>query len=359
MTKNIGQIILLFAGFISINAQELKPSKFLKPNKTLHDFGIIQQANGEVSYTFVVKNFSSKSVMINNVVPECSCTEPTWTKESIALGAEGQIKVGYKADHYPGVFDKKITVYTTYDTFELKIVGKVLPKPLSNVEKEFPHSIGNLRFKDDVFAMNTIYDNSTKTKEFLVYNDSSKALKGLYFQNIPPHISIVFPEVIDSKSQAKIMVSFDPIKWNDYGHTIEYLSLVVGGVKKEMSVIGNVSPYIPNYTQAELTNAPRLKMDSLASFNFGSIQTNQVYTKRIILQNIGDSDLKILKIKPACACITIDLNEKIILKPNQTKVISLYFDTKDRSGSTKKSVYFYSNDPMDPAHVFKIIAEVK
>jgi hypothetical protein len=74
---------------------------------------------------------------------------------------------------------------------------------------------------------------------------------------------------------------------------------------------------------------------------------------------LGNTDLKILKIKPACTCITLDVSEKIVLKPNQSKVVTITFDTTDRSGTTKKSVYFYSNDPLDPAHVLKVTAEVK
>lgn len=359
MIRKLFSLATLFILVLSVQAQDLRQSKALQPNKYTHDFGIIKQVDGEVFYTFTVKNISDRIVMINSANPECSCTEPVWTQEGIPVGANGDIKVGYKADHYPGEFNKKITVYTNLDTFELRITGKVIPKPLSDVEKEYPVSIGKIRMKDDAFMMNTIYDNAIKTKEFVIYNDSSKAIKGLKFENVPAHVMIVVPEIIEPKSHSKITVSFDPMKWNDYGHTIDYVSVKVGTVKKEMSVIANVSPFIPVYTQAELTNAPRLKMDSLNNYNFGVIRTDSLYTKKIALQNIGNSDLTILKIKPACACITVDINDKIVIKPNQTKVVTLSFDTKDRTGNTKKSIYFYSSDPTDPAHVLKISADIK
>lgn len=359
MRKNI--ILCLSLLFVSIGsfAQELKPSYFLKPNKYEHDFGVIKQENGEVYYTFKLQNISSGNVMINSANPECSCTEPTWTNESIKPNEFGEIKVGYKADVYPGSFTKKITVYTNVDTFDLRIHGKVTPKPLTEVEKEYAYNVGALRFKKDDFAMNTIYDNAPKSIEFLVYNDSSKAINKLKFENVPSYITIVAPEVIASKAQEKIVVTFDPIKFNDYGYTIDYVKLNVGKNSKEFSIMANVSPFIPTYSLADLTNAPKLKMDSLKAFDFKVIKKDSVYTKKVLIQNIGATDLKILKIKPACTCITTDLNEKLILKPNQSRVVTIYFDTHGRTGTTKKNIYFYSSDPLDPAHVYKISADIR
>lgn len=359
MTKKFSFISLAFLLVSNCLSQDLKPSKYLIPNKYLHDFGVVKQESGEVYYTFDLKNTSNRTVVISTVQPECSCTEPTWTEEEIKSGGTAKINVGYKADHYPGEFDKKITVYTTADTFELKIIGKVTPKPLSDIEKEYPINIGALRLKDDVFGLNTIYDNTPKTKEFMIYNDSTKAINNLKFENLPKYLSISIPASIPPKTQSKITVVFDPKIYNDYGHSIDYLPLKVGANSKEIPVMANISPYIPNYSQAELAKAPRLKTDSLDIINLGVLSANSKYARKITIANSGFSELKILSIKPACPCITSDFKEKFTLKPNESKVITLVFDTQGRSGNTKKSVYIYSTDPSNPAHVFKMSADIR
>lgn len=359
MTKKIVLLSFLISSIFSAFSQELIPSKYLTPNKYTHDFGVVKQENGEVFYTFELKNTSKKTIAISSVVPECSCTEPTWTKEEIKNGGIAKINVGYKADHYPGEFNKKITVYTTADTFELKIFGKVIPKPLSEVEKEFPYNVGALRMKHDLLGLNTIFDNAPKTKEFMIYNDSTKALKGLKFENVPKYLKIEFEDSIPVKSQSKVKVTFDPIVYKDYGHCIDYLPLTVGGTTKEIPVMANISPYIPNYTPAELAKAPHLRIDSLDVINLGVLQTNNKYTHVVKITNTGSSNLVLLSVKPACPCITSDFKERVTIKPNQTKSITLTFDTQGRSGNTKKSVYFYSNDPSNPAYVFKLQAEIK
>jgi hypothetical protein len=358
MLKNLFASVLVFSSVLA-NAQSLKTSKVLTPNKVIHDFGIVNQIDGDVSYVFKVKNVSTKNVLITTVQPECSCTEPKWTDKEIAPTASGEITVGYNASHYPGEFEKKITVYTTADTFELKIIGKVVPKPLSDLEREYPFKVGSLRFQENVVRMNTIYDNEPKTIEVVFYNDSSKALYKQHFDQVPAYLHVKMPDTIPAKSVSKMTVSFNPLVYKDYGHTIDYISLKVGKNKTEFSVSGNVTPYIPNYTPAQLSQAPRMLIDSINTVDLGEIKSDSVYTQRIKIQNTGKTDLKIMKVKPACTCITSDLSSMVTISPGQSKTMTLAFDTKGREGKTKKNIYIYSNDPSNPAYVFKLLADVQ
>jgi hypothetical protein len=358
MIKKIVTCLLSVLAF-AVYGQELKQSKYFALTKYAHDFGITKQEDGDLTYVFKLRNTSQKTVLITSVVPECSCTEPTWTQNEITTGGSGEINVGYKASHYPGDFEKKITVFTTADTFELKISGKVTPKPLTDIEQEYPIQIGALRFQDQVIGLNTIYDNTPKTIEVMFYNDSTKAIRNLKFDNLPAYLRMKLPDTISPKSPNKMMVSFDPKIFNDYGHTIDYIPLTVSGKKLEFSVTGNVTPYIPNYTAAELAKAPRMLIDSANTIDLGAIKRDTVYSAKINIQNTGKTDLAILKIKPACDCIKSDVTQKVIIKPGESKTVTINFDTKDRSGKTKKNIYIYSNDPANPAFIFKLIADVK
>lgn len=347
--------ILLFQ---QVFGQDLLTSKHLTPTKSTHDFGIIKQEDGAVNYDFVVRNTSGEEVLIYDVVPECSCTEPKWSKEKIAPKASSKINVGFNAGHYPGVFEKRITVCTSADTFELKILGKVIPKPLSDVEKAFPYAIGGLRFSKETFAMHSVFDNKIKTKEFMVYNDSNVAITEVKFSNVPKYIQIKLPDSLGPKTQHKIEVSFDPVKLRDYGYITDYIKVNVGEYSTEMAVMANVSPYIPNYTEKERLLAGTLSLDVENELDLGKIKTDSVYKHVIKVQNTGTKNLKIMKIKPACNCITIENDEVLVLKKGEVKEVVILFDTKNRLGKTKKSIYFYSNDPQNPAKVFRVIANV-
>lgn len=77
---------LLMAGFFS--------AQTITFDKTTIDYGTIKKGS-DGNREFVVKNIGDKPLIITNVKPACGCTTPTWTKEPIAPGKTGVIKVWY------------------------------------------------------------------------------------------------------------------------------------------------------------------------------------------------------------------------------------------------------------------------
>ncbi len=78
---------------------------------TVHDFGKVDTRDGAVSCSFTVTNISEEPLNIFAVTTTCSCTTSTWTRESIAPGAEGKIEVTFTNDEGPYPFDKTLNVY--------------------------------------------------------------------------------------------------------------------------------------------------------------------------------------------------------------------------------------------------------
>lgn len=96
---------------------------------TVHEFGTFLEGE-KVSYVFKYKNTGDNPLILEDVRPSCGCTLPEWTKDPIAPGAEGLIKVVYNSEGRPGEFHKTITVIanTAAEVVLLKIQGKVTPK---------------------------------------------------------------------------------------------------------------------------------------------------------------------------------------------------------------------------------------
>jgi len=106
-----------------------KPLTTMAFADTVHEFGTINEGE-KVSYTFKYKNTGENPLILEDVRPSCGCTLPEWTKDPIAPGAEGLIKVVYNSEGRPGEFHKTITVIanTAEEVSLLKIQGKVTPK---------------------------------------------------------------------------------------------------------------------------------------------------------------------------------------------------------------------------------------
>jgi hypothetical protein len=119
-------VILCTAGMASAQQKEAAITVI---DSTSYDFGDIKEADGPASHTFIVMNNGELPLVISRVVPSCGCTTPDWTKEPIAPGKTGDIKVTYNPQGRPGKFVKTISVYSNgkaNGSYLLTIRGNVI-----------------------------------------------------------------------------------------------------------------------------------------------------------------------------------------------------------------------------------------
>ncbi len=96
-------------------------------DKTEHDFGTISESGGMVEYKFVFKNTGDTPLVVNKVSTSCGCTAPEWSKEPIAPGKQGFIKVTFNPKGRSGNVNKSLTVFTNGNpsSIWLKIKGDI------------------------------------------------------------------------------------------------------------------------------------------------------------------------------------------------------------------------------------------
>src|ERR1035437_2226986 len=100
-------VIMICSPFLNF-AQDAKAR--IAFEKLQHNFGTFKEELGVQSVAFNFKNDGTVPLILNNVQASCGCTTPEWTREPIAPGAKGVIKVSYDARNRPGVFNKTIRV---------------------------------------------------------------------------------------------------------------------------------------------------------------------------------------------------------------------------------------------------------
>lgn len=122
------QIIFIFMAILLATGMASAQKKaVISAEVTAHDFGDIKEADGKVSHTFVIQNKGEAPLVLTRVIASCGCTTPEWTKEPIAPGKTGDIKVTYNPAGRPGSFAKTISVYSNGKTgsYVLTIRGNV------------------------------------------------------------------------------------------------------------------------------------------------------------------------------------------------------------------------------------------
>jgi hypothetical protein len=121
---------LFFA--VALHAQQTFPTPVDSTAKakitfeqTNHDFGVIE-VGADGSTLFKFKNEGTVPLVLANVQASCGCTTPSWTREPVAPGASGEIKVTYDTKRI-GSFSKSITVTSNAANSPviLRIAGEV------------------------------------------------------------------------------------------------------------------------------------------------------------------------------------------------------------------------------------------
>ena len=96
-------------------------------DKTIHDFGTINENGGTVNATFTITNNTKASILLIHVSASCGCTAPNWTKEPIEPGKTGEVTATFNPKGRIGPFDKSVTIMTSGnpDRLTVRIKGTV------------------------------------------------------------------------------------------------------------------------------------------------------------------------------------------------------------------------------------------
>lgn len=99
---------------------------------TEHDFGTIDQGTN-VEHLFKFKNTGNAPLVVVDAKSSCGCTVPTWSRESIPPGGEGEMLVKFNGSGQNQVSKTVTITANTRNGKELiKIKAFVTPKPGTN-----------------------------------------------------------------------------------------------------------------------------------------------------------------------------------------------------------------------------------
>jgi hypothetical protein len=113
----------------SVATQIDQDAPVIKFEKSVHDFGTVTDGD-TVKYNFAFTNVGKKDLIIANASASCGCTVPSFPKEAIKPGQNGEIKVVFNSTGRVGKVDKIVTVVanTQPDQTQVKIIGEVKSK---------------------------------------------------------------------------------------------------------------------------------------------------------------------------------------------------------------------------------------
>jgi hypothetical protein len=355
---------LLMAIFLCLplvnRAQTATDKSRITFEKLQHNFGTFKEELGVQTIAFNFKNEGTVPLILNNVQASCGCTTPEWTRDPVAPGAKGIIKVSYDPRNRPGVFNKTIRVSSNADNADvvLTILGEVTPR-VRTIEEDYPNEIGPLRAKTNHIAFVQIKENQVKKDSTEIINNTDKPIQ-LSFKTPPPHLSAVIkPATLAPKQKGYIVVTFDANKIKAYGFVMGRIYLNVDGqddYKNSIAVSTTLEEDFSGLSADDLKNAPIVKYD-LESFDFGDIKPGSKVEHTFNLKNEGKKDLIIRDVKSSCGCTAVSPSKNIVAS-GESVPLKVTFDSTGKNGRNNKTITVITNDPKNPTTVLRISSNI-
>lgn len=316
-------------------------------DKTTHDFGKINEADGRVTTIFTFKNEGMTPLVVSNVRASCGCTTPKWTREPIEPGQTGELTVTYNPLGRPGRFQKTVTVTSnaTEASIRLYIKGEVIPKPAKPVD-QYPVKMGALSLKKNSLHFGSMLQGSNKLLEIEYANLGEDELHvALLISNqdsyIKPNVTM---ETVAPGQTGKLQLALQSAESPLVGPVNAKAYVVVNGKRiiskeYEIRISANIKEDFSQLSVEERQQAPIVEV--LKEIDLGTISATKKSSSKITITNAGinpllvrrviinDDDITYVVPKSAIkagrkADIRLELNNHLQLKPAQySRILTL------------------------------------
>ena len=316
-----------------------------------HDFGTIQEADGDATIVFKFKNEGDSPLLITRAQASCGCTSPEFTKKPLKPGETGEVKVTYHAKGRPGPFDKSVYVYSNDKATErvmLTITGNVI----SNNDKVLTYTEqlgGGIRVKTTSLNFFDVYPGRpNRTRALMVYNESDQPVT-LTFRNAPKHLDFVCePSVIEAKGEGRINVTFVTDRVKDWGPRKDLFDIFVKGKETKMkanhiTVLADIWEDFSDLDSKDMESAPEIELsDNILSF--GKDAKNR--TKEVTIRNTGKQKLVIRKVQNDKEKSFQAKVDDTVIKPGETTTLTITYNPSGGKIDGKgHHITIISNDP--------------
>jgi hypothetical protein len=352
-------LLILGGQFYNNYAQFTEPS--ISFDKTSYNFGNINELDGLKTHEFIFTNNGTQPLVIYDITTSCGCTVPEWSKEPVAPGGTGSVKVTFDPLGRPGAFRKNITVKSNAreSNTVIYIVGMVIPKP-KTVADDFPVLVGKMRLSGSHLNMQTVFDTQIKVDTVLIFNDSDSVLN-IELTEIPEYLTVtVAPPALEPKKKGIIYVAINGSKVNDWGFVLSRMTFRINGVDHKgtpLAVSATLQEDFSKLSPEQKLAAPKALLNE-ESFNFGTIIPGQPVTHDFILKNEGKEPLLIRKVTTTCGC-TASKPDKTTIRSGESTILKCTFDSRGKSGKQFQAITLIVNDPLQPSLVLRLTGEVK
>lgn len=261
---NRNKLVFILAGILFvISGISAQNNAQISADELIYNFGTIGESDGLASHIFKIKNTGNGPLVITRITASCGCTQPEWTKEPIAPGKTGEVKVTYNPKGRPGPFYKTIAIYSNgkKGSFSLGIKGNVTPKEAQPI-LIYPYSIGDLKLQTKNILYSTVRPEETLGEKISIINEGKTSLN-VHLGKTPHYLNIVAnPAKLAPGETGEISILINAKEAKRKGRVTAEIPLTVEsvgqkkGTESHLYVAANIIDDFSKLTTSEKAKAP-------------------------------------------------------------------------------------------------------
>lgn len=325
--------------------------------KTEHNFGTINEADGRVTTVFHFKNEGMEPLVLSNVRASCGCTTPKWTREPIEPGQSGDITVTYNPNGRPGRFQKTITITSnaTEPSKRLYIKGEVIPKPAKPIN-QYAVTMGDLSLKTQAINYGTVRKGQSARREIEYANLTNQPLTVELATRDKDDflLSQVTLGTVQPNETGKFVFIFDAKVCPTYGPNEVYAYVVVNGKQLttdeyKITLKADVIEDFNGLTPEERQQAPILEMPT--NFDLGQVAAGKKLRANLSIKNSGTNPLQIRRVYSADERIVCTAPKSLKASPKAGNIKVEVNTASLEPGTYSRQIQVITNDPNHPKHL--------
>lgn len=359
--KHIFLALLFVVSWCGLFAQESTKSALVF-QKSIHDFGHIDEDRGTVTCSFEGVNTSSYPIEVKKIVTTCGCTTVEFNQRPIPAGERFRFKVAFNPLNRPGRIDKQIFVTASDSSSEicLNIIGYVNARART-IDELYPFDMGGgLRLKSNFHAFGYLEHGKELTEHIGYVNTSHSTIAIDIDYSTESHLlDITYPTRIEAGAKGDITLRYAIGEESDvYGTRRDVMQIKVNGVPATYALTSQVI-VTDNFDNMDDISAPMLVI-SKNIIKFGEVNcSNGVLEQRVVLTNEGASPLVVRTMESSSPAVECLAERDIIITPGASHevVVRLYATRiEDIDNPFVARIYVITNDPLRPMQSVRVNA---
>ena len=364
----ISRTLLLLAALLSITTLWAQEGARIASEELVYNFGTIAEADGLASHVFTIRNSGDAPLVITRVTASCGCTRPEWTKDPIAPGTTGEVRITYNPKGRPGPFYKTISIFSNgkKGSFRLAIKGNVSPKP-AEPTFIYPYAIGDLKLHTKTVLFSSIREEETLGEKISVKNEGDSPLT-IRLGKAPEYLTTqVNPITLQPGKVGEITILFDAKAVKRKGRTRMKLPLTLQqeGKEKVTGEIQIAANVIDNFSKLSADKKAQAPIAELSGtlLEFGKLPNKKSIvpliggkvTGTFEITNAGKSPLHIYSVTCDDERVRLSGGKKV-LKPGMTATFKVSLRPKDIKTQLETLINVVCDDPNGPIRLIKVTA---